>query len=259
MPLAPSAPSASAAGDLAPLAFAPHLLEWVRRWSSDADIRCGGQPPPPDPPFAASLYPFTTLTRLDYEGYPNWRDKRLESNLSLGPQGWYIGYEDGEFVAAGKFTPGRVLRWDLRLDVLCATHADTFIELVVEPNPKVGVHGGPNRMRCLTGALGQTWSGHRAAQAFVEVEAVTRNSFVARGQLAIAAMGTRPPLTRTFTVPLVSTSFDANRMDALWQLRWRIDRIAHLDLYDGTHQVAGPDGEPLERGLVLRGAGFGGS
>lgn len=259
MPRDPSSPSASAAGDFAPLVFAPHLLEWVRRWSSVVDIRCGGLPPPPDPPFSASLYPFTTLTKLDFEGYPNWRDKRLEFNLSLGPQGWYVGYEDGEFVAAGAFTAGRVLRWDLQLEVLCATHADTFVELVLEPNPRVGVHDGPDRMRCLTGELGDTWDGYRPAQAFVEVEALARHEFVARGQLAIPASGGHAALARTFTVPLVSTLYNAHRVDALWQLRWRIDRIAHLDLYDGTHQVAGADGEPIERGLIVRHASFGGS
>jgi hypothetical protein len=240
-----------------PLSFPPQLLEWVRPWSADVDIRCGALPPPPDPPFTASLYPFTTLTKLDFEGYPNWRDKRLEFNLSLGPQGWYVGYEDGEHVAARTFTTGRKLRWDLAMQVLCATHADTFIELVAEPGPRIGVYGGPNRMRCLTGALGTTWSGYRDATAFVEVEALTAIDFVASGRIDIA-LGPGQVLSRDFTAALSASSYDARRNATLWQLRWRIDRLANLDVYDGTYQVAAPDGEPLERGIVVRHASFSG-
>jgi hypothetical protein len=251
MPDDPSADQDLAAA-LAPLRFPSHLFAWVREWRSPVEIRCGGRPPPPDPPFAASLYPFTTLTRLDFEEYPNWRDKRLEPNLSLGPQGWYVGYEDGEFVSRGTFAPGRKLRWEMRLEVLCATHDDTFVEFVVEPNPRIGVHEGPDRLRCLTGALGTTWSGWRPGAAWFEVSTAGPKRFAVQGELALPATASRPALSRGFDVEVETVDYDSRGLDALWQLRWRIDRLANLDAYDGTYQVGTPDGEPLERGVLVR-------
>jgi hypothetical protein len=235
-----------------PANFSPGLLNWVRDWSSPLDIRCGGHDAPPDPPFSASLYPFTTLTKLDFQGYPNWRDKRLEPNLSLGPEGWYIGYEDGEFVAARRFGIGRKLRFDLDLQVMNATHADTFIEFVLEPNPRVGVFAGADRMRCLSGALGVVWPGLRPARAWFEVEARAPTQFVARGELHIEPRGALGPLDRRFEVALRASTYNAANQDALWQLRWRIDRLANLDVYDDTYQVNdGVNGHAIEREVLV--------
>jgi hypothetical protein len=232
--------------------FSTDALNWVRNWSTGLDIRCGGHRTPPNPPFGASLYPFTTLTKLDFEGYPNYRDQRLEFNLSMGAHGWYIGYEDGEFVAAGQFTPGRKLRFDLELRIRNDTHADTFIEFVVEPNPKVGVYTGADRMRCLTGDLGPPWPDPRDARAWFEVEAHGPTEFETRGELKIAPAGGLGALVRKFKVALDTATYDASALDALWQLRWRIDRAANLDLYDDTYQVNdGANGHATEREIVV--------
>ena len=233
----------------------PGLLNWVRDWRAPVAIRCGGFDPPPNPPFTASLYPFTTLTKLCYVGYPNFRDKRLEANLSLAPDGWYEGYEDGEFVAAGRFSAGRKLRFELGLGILCATHADTFIEFVTEPNPVAGVYTGTDRMRCMSGALAATWSGHRAASAWFEVEALGPTTFVTRGELAIHGPGA--PITRSFDVRNANTTYDALTDDARWQLRWRIDRMPNLNQYDGAFQVNdGVNGHATEREIVVGRASF---
>lgn len=227
--------------------FSADVLGWVRAWSAHVEIRCGGYDPPPDPPFLASLYPFTTLTKLDFEGYPNFRDKRLEANLSLGAQGWYIGYEDGEYVAAGVFRPGRKLRFDLELAVRNATHGDTFVEFVVEPNAHIGVYDGADRMRCLA-ELGAPWSGLRQARAWFEVEALAARDFRTRGELRFldAALPLR------FDVSRLNADYDALALDALWQLRWRIDRAAHLEAYDGAFQVNdGVNGHAIEREIVV--------
>jgi hypothetical protein len=236
----------------------PGLLNWVRDWQAPLSIRCGGYDPPPFPPFDVSLYPFTTLTKLCFQGYPNYRDKRLEANLSLGPQGWYLGYEDGEFVAARRFTVGRKMRFELGLSVMNATHADTFIEFVVEPNPVASVFDGHDRMRCLTGELATTWSGQAAASAWFEVEALGPRSFGTQGQLTIQVPHA-PPLTRNFEAFLGNADYDATTTDARWQLRWRIDRIANLDVYDGAFQVNdGNNGVATEREIVVERASFNG-
>ncbi len=240
-----------------PTMYSQDALNWVRNWNAGVDIRCGGSGAPPNPPFDASLYPFTTLTKLDFQGYPNCRDKRLEANLSLGPTGWYVGYEDGEFVAAGRFSGARRLRWELEINVLSTTHVDTFIEFVVEPNPRNGVYSGPDRMRCLSGALAQTWTGRRLGTAWFEVQCHGPRDFQTHGEVHLPAVPNAAELRRAFDVRRVNAEHDTTRFDALWQLRWRIDRLAHLDVYDSTYQVGdATNGAALERELVVTQATF---
>jgi hypothetical protein len=239
--------------------LAPRLFEWVRPWSSALDIRCGSLRPPPNPPFDASLYPFTTLTKLDYEGYPNFRDKRLEASLSLAPQGWYVGYEDGEFVRAASFTAGRRLQWTLEFELINATHADTFVEFVVEPNPRAGQYEGPDRARCSTRALGEVWSGARRGVAQFEVLAIDAQRFQVNGQLHVQLEAGRE-LARTLAVPLLTQRYSARRDDALWQLRWRIDRLPNVERYDGAFQALfDPRDNGPERELRVLRASFAGS
>jgi hypothetical protein len=248
----------SADGTFPPLS--PGVLDWVRAWQSKLDIRCGGYDPPPPDTFRSSLYPFTTLTKLDFDGYPNWFDQRLESNLSHGPMGWYCGYEDGELVAARSFAPGRVLRWELELRVMCRVDADTFLEFVIEPNPRIDEYDGHDRMRCLTGALGTTWNGYRTAHARFVTTAHSERQFSTRGELVIAASGGAPEIRRQFAARVDGTHYDASEDDARWQLRWRIDALPNLERYDKTFQRNdGQNGVATEREIVVDAASFRGS
>ena len=110
-------------------------------------------------------------------------------------------------------------------------------------------------MRCPSGALGTTWSGLRAGTASFEVAANGPRSFVTRGTFALPGGGA--PIRRRFEVRVDDTDYDAERDDARWQLRWRIDRLANLDLYDGAFQVNdGQNGHATEREIVVVNASF---
>jgi hypothetical protein len=188
--------------------------------------------------YTEHLYPFMVATCLDGEGFPHDRHQRLGPGLSSGNLSETIGYAHGEFIAAGEFSRGAKFVFDGTGYMENDVNADAFFEFVLEPNPTVrGVpnYAGTNRMRMLSGELGQTWTGQRPFKYRIELchEGPRAYSYWLE---AVLAGGDGLASKRIEYGGTVTGGFNFALTDAFLQLRWRVDRIANLNTYDATYQ-----------------------
>lgn len=236
------------------LTFSSDLTNWARNWSHKGRWRCGGFDAPANPPHVVHDYPFQTVALLDYTERPNYLLQCLESSLSTGANSGYYGCEDGEYIEASLMTQDRRLRWGGRFLCMNATHDDTFIEFVVEPNHVVGTLDGPDRFRFTTDELGICWSGYERGE--YQLEITSRGTyFELGGWVRIGNL-----YEYHFGGSLTPTDWDPITDDAVFSQRFRIDRIANIDTYDGTYQVnSGTDRDATERELDVRFAWFQGA
>lgn len=188
--------------------------------------------------YTEHLYPFMVATCLDYEGFPHDRHQRLESSLASGSASETLGYAAGDFIAAGEFSRGAKLVYEGVGYCANTVNVDAFFEFVLEPNPTVAgapVFAGSNRMRMLSGELGQTWSGNRPFKYRIELYAEGPTSYSYFGDFTIIG-GDGLAAIRRECGGLVTGGFNWQTTDANLQLRWRVDRIANLNAYDATYQ-----------------------
>jgi hypothetical protein len=188
--------------------------------------------------YTEHLYPWMVATCLDYEGYPHDRHQRLEASLSSGGLSETLGYAHGEFVAAGEFRNGAKIIFDGCGYAANTVNADAFFEFVLEPNPTVAgapVYTGANRMRMLTGELGQTWTGNRAFRYRIELYNLGPDSYEYWGEFLVASGAGQTGIRRE-AGGRVTGGHNWMANDTNLQMRWRVDRIANLDTYDATYQ-----------------------
>lgn len=188
--------------------------------------------------YTEHLYPFMVATCLDYEGYPHDRHQRLESNLASGNVSETLGYAAGDFVAKGEFSRGAKIIYDGCGYAANTINADAFFEFVLEPNPTVAgapVYAGSNRMRMMSGELGQTWTGSRPFHYRIELFCEGANAYSCFGEFTIVGGNGLASIKRECG-GRVTSGFNWQTTDAVLQNRWRVDRIANLDTYDDTYQ-----------------------
>jgi len=188
--------------------------------------------------YTEHLYPFMVATCLDYEGFPHDRHQRLESSLSSGGLSETLGYAHGEFIAAGEFSRGAKIVFDGCGYAANTVNTDAFFEFVLEPNPTVAGapnYAGSNRMRMLSGELGQTWSGNRPFRYRVELYHEGAGTYSYYGDFTIIGGDGLASIKREVG-GRVTSGFDWLTNDAFLQMRWRVDRIANLNTYNATYQ-----------------------
>lgn len=121
-------------------------------------------------------------------------------------------------------------------------NTDAFIEFVLEPNPPLDIPGtsqftGARRMRMLTGEFGAMWTGKKRILwecDFFLGHANTGDEYFFDWRITIQDVLSISGLEH------VTSGFNFKETDAYLCPRFRIDRIANLDIYDATFQaVAG--------------------
>jgi hypothetical protein len=185
---------------------------------------------------AENLFPFMTWTEVDSFGYPHHKYVQM---LNSNPLGLKVsrGYESGQRIHKGDMLlrPGRGWRYEKRSTLVNVGWEDAFIEYVLEPNPEVGVFAGPHRLRFLSGQLGFLTATPVLVDFWVELAVHRAQEYSVTAKLVVYGASGEPLVTKDYGF-YVTGGFNWLRTDAKLQLRWRVDRIANLNIYDDAYQ-----------------------
>lgn len=183
-----------------------------------------------------NLFPFMTWATVDFYGYPHHKYVQMlngnATDLKVSR-----GYEAGQEFKKGDMVrrPGRGARYEVRGLLRNLGWADAFVEFVLEPNPSAGTLEGANRMRFLSGELGFLTTSDVLLTFWCELAVRSAAAYSWEGGMrAYSSSGAL--LMERCSGGHTTSGFNWIRSDCKLQLRWRVDRIANLDLYNDDFQ-----------------------
>lgn len=157
------------------------------------------------------------------------QEVRGTGNQSSG----FNGYLEGLFIAGSTLWNEESFQFYSSGFMANTLNADCFAEFCLEPNPVAGVYNGANRIRMLTGQVGATWTGSLPFQWWCKVvRGYADDEYLVEWHLKLAGLLDERGASH------VTGGQDSN-VDAVWSPRFRVSRIAELDLYTATYQNAG--------------------